>query len=518
MGKVRSQAVFKPYDQQQVLMLPPQLTDMIPATHLVRVLNSVVEQMDLSDLINQYDGGGTSSYHPKMMVKVLLYGYAMKIYTGRKLAKALQQDVTFMWLAAYNRPDFRTLNLFRSGVLKETIEELFKQLLLFLVDHGYINMENYFTDGTTFSVNANKHKMVWKKNAERFKKMAEEKCRTLFQEIDGLNESEEMQYGDRDLEEIGNQSIDQQAVAKQVEKLNQVIDQTSSKRIVRKAQALKKKVNEQQKKIEHYDEQLSISEQRSGYSKTDTDATAMFMKNQELLPAYNVVASSENQFITGLSVHQNPNDATCFKEHLEQLPVKPATITADSIFGTEQNYELLEGYDIESYLKFPTFHREQTKSYKNNLFLKDNFVYHLHNDTYTCPNNQPLHYRNTEASRHKKTGYRSSFRIYQAKSCTDCTLASQCKKSEERDRTIKVNVQLEYYKNQARTNLNSTKGIALRKARGMEIESCFGDIKHNMGFRRLYLRGKQKVKTEIGLVALAHNLRKIQMKQSAIAA
>jgi transposase len=512
MSKVTSKAVFKAYNQQQVLLLPPQLDELIPTHHLVRVVNTVVEQMDLSDLINQYEGGGTSSYHPKMMVKVLLYGYAMKIYTGRKLAKALQQDVTFMWLAAYNRPDFRTLNLFRSGILKEAIEELFKQLLLFLVDYGYIKIENYFTDGSTFSADANKHKMVWKKNAERYKLLAEDKCRALFQQIDILNQEEEKQYGELDLEEMGKQPIDQQTVARQVEKLNQVIGKTSDNRSARKAEALKKKVKEQQEKIERYDEQLTISAQRSGYSKTDTDATAMFMKNQELLPAYNVVASSENQFITGLSVHQNPNDATCFKEHLEQLPLKPASITADSIFGTEQNYELLERYDIENYLKFPTFHREQTRSFKTNLFLKENFTYHPESDTYTCPNNQTLHYRNTEASRHKKTGYLSVYKIYQAENCHACTLASQCKKSQERNRTIKVNPQLDYHKSQARTNLNSQKGLALRRARGIEIESCFGDIKHNMNFRRFHLRGLRKVKTEFSLVALAHNLRKMHLQ------
>lgn len=86
-----------------------------------------------------------------------MYGYAIKVYTGRKLAKALSQDVTFMWLAAYSRPDFSTLNLFRSGVLKETIEELFKELLLFLIEHGYVQIENYFTDGTTLGADANRH-------------------------------------------------------------------------------------------------------------------------------------------------------------------------------------------------------------------------------------------------------------------------------------------------------------------------------------------------------------------------
>lgn len=510
MSKVTSNAVFKAYDQQQFLLLPPQLDEMISSNHLVRIVNSVVESLDLSTIINEYEGGGTSSYHPKMMVKVLLYGYAMKLYTGRKLAKALSQDITFMWLAAYNRPDFRTINLFRSGILKETIEELFQQLLLFLVEHGYIKVENYFTDGTTFSADANKYKVVWRKNAERYKQMAEEKCRVLFKEIDALNLEEDRQYGEKDLEEMGSQPIEEQSIKDQVEKLGQAITNTKEKRLVRKAESLKKKVEEQQEKIDRYDQQLSISGQRSGYSKTDKEATAMRLKNDELVPAYNVVASSENQFITGFSVHQNPNDATCFKEHLQQLPLKPATITADSIFGTEHNYQLLEGADIENYLKFPTFHQEQTRKHKANRFLRGNFSYHKDTDTYTCPNDRSLRYRGTTTVMNKKTGYSSEIKTYQAEDCHGCSLASQCKKSEERNRTVTVNERLDYYKGQARQNLHSQKGLVLRKLRGMEIESCFGDIKHNMGFRRFHLRGKGKVRAEIGLVSMAHNLRKIQ--------
>jgi len=511
-SKITSKAVFKAYDQQQFLLLPPQLDELIPSNHLVRVVNTVVETLDLSSIINQYEGGGTSSYHPKMMVKVLLYGYAMKLYTGRKLAKALSQDITFMWLAAYNRPDFRTINLFRSGILKETIEELFQQLLLFLIDHGYIAVENYFTDGTTISADANKHNMVWRKNAVRYKQMAEENCRKLFRQIDALNAGEDLQYGENDLEEMGSQQIDNQSIEKHVEKLDQVITKTKGKRDVRQAESLKKKVEEQQEKIGKYDQQLSISGQRSGYSQTDKEATAMHLKNDELVPAYNIVASSENQFITGFSVHQNPNDATCFKEHLEQLPLKPATITADSIFGTEHNYQLLEGADIENYLKFPTFHQEQTHKHKTNKFLRENFAYQKDSDTYICPNNQTVRYRDTAIVKNKITGNLSEIRTYEAKDCQGCSLASQCKRSEQGNRTLKVNERLDYYKRQARQNLNTDKGLALRKRRGMEIESCFGDIKHNMGFRRFNLRGKRKVKAEIGLVSMAHNLRKIQLQ------
>ena len=513
MGKVNSKAVFKPYDQQQILLLPPRLDELIPANHLVRVVNTVVDQLDLSAIINQYEGGGTSSYDPRMMAKVMLYGYAMKIYTGRKIAKALAQDVTFMWLAAYNGPDFRTINLFRSGILKETIEDLFKQLLLFLVEHGYIKVENYFTDGTTFSADANKHKVVWKKNSERYKQKAEAKCKELFKEIDALNAAEDKAYGDSDLEEKGSQPIDSKEIGKQVEKLNQVIESSKEKRVARKAKSLKKKVEEQQEKINRYEGQLSIGEGRGGYSKTDTEATAMYLKNDELAPAYNVVASCEDQFITGFSVHQNPNDATCFKDHFQQLVLKPQTITADSIFGTEQNYQLLEGEGIENYLKFPLFHKEQSHEYKDNKFLRENFSYDKDKDTYTCPDGRNLKYTGTDSSTQNKSGHKSTYKVYASENCTGCSLASQCKKSEEGNKTVKVNEQLDFYKQQARQNLTSEKGLALRKRRSMEIESCFGDIKHNMGFRRFHLRGKKKVKTEVGLVSMAHNLRKMQIQR-----
>jgi hypothetical protein len=323
---------------------------------------------------------------------------------------------------------------------------------------------------------------------------------------------------ENELEEMGSQTIDNQSIKSEVEKLDQVIANTEEKRLARKAKSLKKQVEAQQEKIDRYDEQLSISGQRSGYSKTDEEATAMYLKNDELVAAYNIMASSENQFVTGFSVHQNSNDATCFKEHLEQLPIKPATITADSIFGTEHNYQLLEGADIESYLKFPTFHQEQTRTHKTNPFLKENFFYNKDTDTYICPDNRTLRYRDTTTVINKKTGNSSTIKTYQTENCQGCTLASQCKKSEESNRTIKINERLDFYKQQARQHLNSEKGLALRRLRGMEIESCFGDIKHNMGFRRFHLRGKKKVKTEVGLVSMAHNLRKIQaqmVKQAA---
>ena len=342
MAKVKTSVLFKEYSQQQNFLLPPSLDELIGPTHLVRVVNRVVDAMDIRSLINQYEGGGTTAFHPRMLLKVLLYAYSVKIYTGRKMARALGQDIHFMWVAAMSRPDFRTINNFRSGKAKDVIEVLFKEMLLFLIEHQYIRMENYFCDGSTFAANANRHKMVWKKSAGRYKDAAELRCKTLFKQIEKLNAAEEKQYAEQDLEETGNTIITSEAIDEQVRKLNNVIEQTTGKKQKRKAASLKKQLEEQGSKINKYKAQIETAGKRSGYSKTDTDATGMRMKNNETLPAYNVLAGSENQFIINCSVHQNTNDGVCFKEHAEQLeehpPLKPKAIMADSIFGTEENY------------------------------------------------------------------------------------------------------------------------------------------------------------------------------------
>jgi transposase len=520
MVKLRTKAIFKPYNQQQALLLPPTLDELIPSTHLVRVVNQVVEEMDIAPLIEQYQGGGTSSYHPRMLLKVLLYGYCVKIYTGRKIARALRQDINFMWLSGMGRPDFRTINGFRSSRAKEVIEDLFRGLLLFLMREQYIRLENYFCDGSTFVADGNKDKVVWKKNALRYKEIAEKKCGQLFKDIDNLNQREEKQYGDLDLEEEGGQStITPEVISEQAKSLNQIIITAAGKQQKRKAESLKKKLEEELAKINKYGRQVKTAGDRSGYNKTDEEATAMLMKNKaEVLPAYNVLGGCEGQFLTGISVHQNTNDATCFGGHLGQIrgqqPKQIGKVIADSIFGTEQNYELIEEKGIGNLMKFPQYHNEQKKKNRGNPFLKDNFAYDCQTGTYTCPNSQQLTLQRTIKQTNKKTGCVSTIKEYRCSGCSQCPFYSQCCKSGQgENRTLSVNEKLEHYKQQARENLQTEEGEKLRKSRGTEIESCFGDIKHNMGFRRFHLRGLQKVKAEITIVAMAHNLRKVYLKR-----
>ena len=117
--------IFKSYDQSQQMLLPPSLEELIAPTHPVRVLNKVIDQINIDPLIKKYKAGGTSSFHPRMLLKVLVFAYINNIYSSRKIEEALQQNIHFMWLSAMSTPDHNTINRFRSGRLKDVLQQIF---------------------------------------------------------------------------------------------------------------------------------------------------------------------------------------------------------------------------------------------------------------------------------------------------------------------------------------------------------------------------------------------------------
>lgn len=201
-----SKVVFKRYDQAQPYLLPPSLEELIPQRHAVRVVNAAVERMNLDALLSAYTGGGASRYHQRMLLKVLLYGYLEGMYSSRRLAKALRENVHFMWLSGNQRPDFRTLNRFRYSRLKGTIDEVFVSLVELLAEAGLVELKEAFVDGTKLEANANRYSFVWGKAVKKYKTRLQTQVRALLREIDGVNEAENAHYGDRDLEEVGEEA------------------------------------------------------------------------------------------------------------------------------------------------------------------------------------------------------------------------------------------------------------------------------------------------------------------------
>jgi transposase len=217
---------FKSYQQNQPMLLPPSLDEMIPEGHMVQLVNNFVETIDLSILIATYKGVGTSSYHPKMLLKVLVYAYVNKVYSSRRIAAELRENINFMWLSGGNRPDFRTINRFRGERLAETIREVFAQFVLYLASHEYIDLSHYFTDGTKIEANANKFSHVWKKSTNHYQQSVIEKVKALFKEINEVNEEEDREYGDKDLPEVGEgKEINSEEIEEMARELNEKLKQ-----------------------------------------------------------------------------------------------------------------------------------------------------------------------------------------------------------------------------------------------------------------------------------------------------
>lgn len=519
--------VFKPYVMHQVHLLPPSYDEMIEGDDLVRVVSEAIDKIDLSPLFAKYKGGGTSSYHPQMLLKVLVYAYTQKIYSSRKIAKALRENIHFMWISGENRPDFRTINNFRGSRMKGVIEAVFAEVLEYLIETGKVKLENYFVDGTKIEADANRHKVVWAKRKESYQKRVREQISELLKQIEAENEAEQEEYGEKDLEERGGPGgeIDSEKLRERMERLNERLrEQQQPKKDTRPMRkALKKLKEDCLPRLEKYEQQTEKLAGRSSYSKTDPDASSMRMKEDRGAekawpkPAYNVQIGTEGQFITGFSVHGRAGDTSCLIPHLEQVRRNtggrlPKKIVADAAYGSEENYAYLEQHGAGNYLKYNTFYQD-THHYRDrevlrtHQFCAENFDYDPQTDTFICPADKRLHFQHT--SRYvSDNGFVSERRNYECSECASCPLKHQCTKAKG-NRKIRISFRLLNYRRQARANLTSVDGQRLRAARSVEVETVFGHLKHNMGFRRFHLRGLEKVKTEWGLVSIAHNMRKL---------
>ena len=176
---------FRSYNPNQIVLFPQRIDENIPSDDPVRILNAMVDNLDLSSFHKLYKELGRSPYHPRMMLKAVLYAYMNNIYSCRKIEKSLLRDIHFIWLAGYEKPDYRTINRFRNRV-KDEINGIFTQIVLILASKGFISLDVEYIDGTKIESKANRYTFVWRKNVERNRARLLEKIRILLQQIDDV--------------------------------------------------------------------------------------------------------------------------------------------------------------------------------------------------------------------------------------------------------------------------------------------------------------------------------------------
>lgn len=502
--------VFKQDLQNQGSLLPLDLNDLVATDHPVRAVSAVLDKVDIRSIIKQYRPGGTSSYHPRMLLKVMVYGYINNIYSSRKIEEAVRQNINFMWLAGMRKPDHNTINRFRGERLQKTLKPIFNQVVLMLCEEGLLNIRDLYTDGTKIEANANRYSFVWGKAIKTSRERITQQLDDLWKYALGVAASEL-----DDTDPSGFKKINSDSVKQTIERINEALKDKDVESKVRQ------KLNYAKKHwpaaLDKYEAQEKIlGDNRNSYSKTDKDATFMRMKedhmrNGQLKPAYNVQISTNQQFIASYSIHQNTTDTNTLKphlsEHIKELGVKPSSVTADAGYGSEQNYQWLEQKRITAYLKHNQFDRNQHKATRDKKpFATDKLTYDAGKDRYHCPSGKAMKNIGTK-NRITSTGFKQTITKYRTTKCKGCPLQAQCNPGNNA-RTIEVNHNLNRLKQQADKRLKTKKGIKKRKQRCYDVEPVFAAIKHNHQFRRFMLRGVEKVTVETGLLALAHNLRK----------
>jgi len=519
---------FKSYDNKQAQMILD-LEMLIPNHHVARVMDEMIEAIPDQQLFAYYTGGGRSSYHPKMMLKVILYAYSQKVYSCRGIEKLLRENIPAMWLAAMQQPDFRTLNDFRGVRMKALMDELFETMIHKLIADKYITMDNYFLDGTKIEADANKYSFVWKKSTLRFEEKLKEKVQATLAHIHALAEQEAGEYTAVGAEELPAQLKKAAAMLEEkVEDFTEQIAQASRsedrKELRRKRSAWRQPLKQIQEdflpRLAKYEQQKTIFGDRNSYSKTDPDATFMrmkedHMKNGQLKPGYNVQLATENQFILFYSLHQRPTDTRCFIPHMKRhaassLPM-PKTVIADAGYGSEENYLYALGEEKEPrfdvLLPYGSYMKEKTRRYKKDIRHASNWTYEAHDDQFVCPNGRYIRFKKYQTKKNA-SGLEQSFKIYECEDCSNCPFKPACTKAKG-NRQVHWNTIWEELKAKAKRALEDDEKSAIYARRKVEVESVFGHIKGNRSFRRFSLRGLEKVHTEFGIVALAHNLLKV---------
>lgn len=498
MKNKEQQEQFRTYERNGQLVLAINSEILLPENAPVRRASAQLEELDYRRLYEAYSPSGRkSAVDPKVMFKVMAYAYECGIYTTRKMEEACRYRVDFMWLLEDQPvPDHSTIARFRTGRCTEAVEDLFYQYVRYLEALEETDHEAVFIDGTKMESRAGRYTFCWRGSIE--KNLA--KVKAEIQRLTGLKTRRGL-----------------------------------SRRLTRLAGGMEfvsgcghHKTQEQrdwehlhglEKRWAGYEAQLEImGAGRNSYSRTDTDATFMRMKedrmrNGQLKPAYNVQIAVNSEYITGVEVFSSRTDYGTLEPFLSELSSfhgrRYEKVVADAGYESLGNYLYLEKTGQKSFIKPQNYEQSRTRKYRSQIGRPENMLYSGESDSYTCAEGRTLSriYESTDRKGAVTTCYR-------CEDCTGCTRRAQCcsAKDPESPKEIKVKKALACKRKESLENISTEEGIHLRMCRSVQVEGAFALLKTDFGFRRFLTTGKKNVKTELLFLALAFDLKKNWMK------
>ena len=329
---------YRTYLPEQELLLPPSMREWLPEHHLVYFVSDVVDQLDLSAMYAVYEKEkrGQPPYDPRLMTKLLVYGYCTGVFSSRRIQKRLQEDIPFKVLAAGNEPDFRTISDFRK-IHIETLQNLFEQVLAMALECGAIKLGRVSLDGTKLKANASKHKAMSYVRMNDKQQQLKEEAKQLLDQAAAADEQEDRQYGSQRGDELPEELRRRESRLAKIKQAKKVVEQRA-----------RDKAAEEGKSAE--EAKRAKPEDKDQYNFTDPESRIM-KSGDGFVQGYNAQAAVEPALllIVGQSVTEETNDKKQLKPMVElieqQSGQRPEAILADNGYCSEENLGHLESTD-----------------------------------------------------------------------------------------------------------------------------------------------------------------------------
>lgn len=447
----------------------------------------------------------------------MVYAYLQGIYSSRKIEEACRRDINFLWLlAGAKAPGHSTIARFRKTFLSEICEDLFHQFAKYLIETGEATGDNIFVDGTKIESRANKYTFVWKKSVGKHEAGMHEKLKERMTEINH-DYLKVLGFTPETAQEDLMLAIEELREAMEHNEIKEVHGRGKRKSQLQRDKEYLESCLERQKR---YDIHKKNFKGRNSYSKTDPDATFMHMKddhmrNAQLKPGYNIQIGVDSEYIMGVGVFADRSDTNTlipFMKSMEKgLKHKYESITADAGYENEENYLWMEKEGITPYIKPLTYEKWKKRSLKKEIGRRENMRYIEEADCYVCTQDRIL-WNVGKRKRTSATGYIAEQDIYRCEDCNGCPyFGEKCTRS-KRYKQLYVSKIFVEKREKALQNILSLKGKKYRMNRSIQVESAFGVLKYDYGFRRFLTCGKTNVKTEFLLLSLGYNINKLHAK------
>jgi transposase len=331
---------FRPYDPDQLMLLPPSLQDWIPEEHLARFISDMVDSMDLSEIEDAYtEERGYPPYHPCMMLKLLLYAYCTGTYSSRRMAAKLKDSVAFRFLAAGNDPDFRTISDFRKrhgGAL----ENLFDQVLRVCREAGLVKLGRVAVDGTKIKANASKHKAMSYGRMKEKETAIRRQVRELLARADQVDREEDRLHGpDRRGDELPAELATREGRLKKIREAKAALEAEAREKAEQAGQ----------------DPRQAKPADKAQRNFTDPDSKIQ-RTGDGFIQGYNAQVAVDETFQVIVAQHVTPtapdvNEIAPALESIETvLEAKPEAVLADAGYWSEDNVRMLEQAGIKAFI------------------------------------------------------------------------------------------------------------------------------------------------------------------------